>query len=364
MKIFVDLHHFDLYYSLQLLAKRLGWELYRPIGLEWKTEGYWNIGNDSEFTECMLSTQDGRCNEILSQYKTLEGKNWAVFSLHLPRIGSITSNGDGLYDVEDKSKDVYQQGITLEAFKNTKFDVIISSLPQHFPLFEKLRERYQPQAKHIFHHAAIGWQMPDGVKNVMVNSIPTQPLNDLHCISYKQEFDLQIFKKHPPTVLNQVHSYVHYPQTESFWKELDIANVSNNSAWNLKFIGKTLGPLDEIVIRSVDLASAIRNSAWTLHIKLGGESYGHVLHNSFAISRPVIINGDDFKDTSAGELLTDKTCIDISRCSIHEIQKKLIKASHYDEYYNMCINVMQRFKEVVNFDEDADRVRKFMENLQ
>jgi len=46
MKVFADLHHGDLFYSLQLLfEKRLKAELYRPVGIEWWKEGFWNVFN-------------------------------------------------------------------------------------------------------------------------------------------------------------------------------------------------------------------------------------------------------------------------------------------------------------------------------
>src|SRR4051794_30046592 len=42
--VLVDRHHSGLYRSLQLLAARLGWNLYTPTGHEWWDEGYWSFG--------------------------------------------------------------------------------------------------------------------------------------------------------------------------------------------------------------------------------------------------------------------------------------------------------------------------------
>lgn len=44
MRVLADYHHHDLFESLAILFEdRLGWELYRPIGMEWFDEGYWNF---------------------------------------------------------------------------------------------------------------------------------------------------------------------------------------------------------------------------------------------------------------------------------------------------------------------------------
>ena len=41
--LLADYHHHDLWESLELLCARLGWTLYRPIGMEWFDAGYWNF---------------------------------------------------------------------------------------------------------------------------------------------------------------------------------------------------------------------------------------------------------------------------------------------------------------------------------
>lgn len=357
MKIFSDLHHFDLYYSMQLLFEgRLGHELYRPIGVEWRDEGFWDIQKDPEFVECMLSHSDGRCAEILSKYETLAGKSWAVFSLHLPRIGKITDAGDGHFKVFDKSKGVEQKAVTLNAFKSMKFDVIISSLPQHFVMFEKLRRQYQPHAKHIFQMAAIGWPLPLGVKNAMLNTTPSTPLDGINYVYYKQEFDTNIFSYSASKCPTVIKSYVHFPTTESIWEGM-------NLPWEFKFVGKTLGRLTDIIVDSRDLASEMRNSGFTMHIKPGGESYGHILHNSYAMGRPVIINGADFKNTMGSDLLAPGTYIDASIYSPEEISviiKDIVNTNKYDE---MCERAYARFKEVVSFENDAKAVDEFLERL-
>ena len=44
MNVFCDFHHTELYHSIKLLFEdRLGFNLYRPIGMEWQEQGYWKV---------------------------------------------------------------------------------------------------------------------------------------------------------------------------------------------------------------------------------------------------------------------------------------------------------------------------------
>ena len=95
MKIFADLHHSSLFTSFKLLFEnRLGHRMYRPIGLEWFTEGFWkiaepynnNIGTVKQFLEPGNTPTDGTppLNQELSdcmtleQFKKLPVYKWAV----------------------------------------------------------------------------------------------------------------------------------------------------------------------------------------------------------------------------------------------------------------------------------------------
>lgn len=324
--------------------------------MDWKP--YWNLGGfDDEFDECLLSTQDGRCAEILSRYKTLEGRNWAVFSVHLPRIGEISQVGHGHYLIKDKSKDRWQHGITLEGFKNKNFDVVICSAPANQITFTGLVNTHAPQAKLIYYHSGINQNIFPSIKNVISNS-PIQVPDDTNYVQIRQEFSLNTFPG-PTWSYNhsRIRSYVHFPETEQLWNEL-------NLPWDFKFIGKTLGPLADINVNTRDLAWEIFGSGFTLHIKPGGESYGHVLHNSYAMGRPAIINANDFKGQIGGELLVPGSYIDIDECSVDELRTKLLRASEPDEHWKMCRIAFDRFKEIVDFDADAEKMEQFMERLQ
>lgn len=363
MRVLADLHHFDLYHSLELLfGKRLGFGVCRPIGMDWYPE-YWAISSDKQLAKLLLSTEPRYCFDWLHSRRTLIGLDWAVMSLHLTRIGRVEADPlqPGRYRVHDMSKHSWQDAITLEFFKNNQFDLLISSVPQHFPLFEKLRQKYQPQAKHIFYASAIGQKLPEGVKNVILNSPQEDTIPGINHVYCRQEFDLGTF--YPAGMPDRaatrlVKSYVHFPVTEQIWQRIGLPD------WTLRFIGRTLGPLNEVVVESSTIRDHMAVSSFTMHVKPGGESFGHILHNSFAVGRPVIINGNDFIGTQGGELLTSKTCLDVDRLSPEEVRKRLMETLEEPEQYReMQEACLARFKEVVDFDEDEKNIRQFLQDL-
>ena len=360
MKVFVDLHHFDLYYSLQLLFEdRLGWELYRPIGMDWKTEGFWaQHGHQDEVAECYLSTEDGRCAELLSRYDTLAGKSWAIYSLHLPRIGSIYDNLDGTFLIEDKSKvNCYQRGITLEAFKEMEFDIVISSVPIHAETFDRLVKEHQPTARHIF-HMGNRWPIPSNVRNVMSSS----PVDTTcHSIMYHQEFDLDVFRYQEPVDSHDITSYVYFPESAQLFKEIE----QHLSGIQCNFVGNIQGHKDDIVLTSQDLATRFHKSLFTWLIKPGGEGFGHVLFNSYACGRPAIIRRSDYKNLAGDSLLEDGvTCIFIDNRNATELSSVIQRLIDSNKHEDMCRAAYQRFCEVVNFDNEFVNIERFLGELK
>src|SRR5689334_1196720 len=118
MKLFVDLHHAGLYASLHyLFENRFGWELYRPIGLDWFTEGYWKIAEPY-----------GNAPDTIGQFLGLQQVN-------LPLQVQINKNPElkeeGLYEIYDTFHDFNHKAITLKKFKEMEFDIVISSFQPH-----------------------------------------------------------------------------------------------------------------------------------------------------------------------------------------------------------------------------------------
>lgn len=174
MKVFCDYHHVELFESLRILFEdRLGWELYRPIGLDWHKNNYWGVVNHIFFVHKFLYTA---CTE---QFLALENKEVSFFTelqRREPDNGHTVKNinqtliEDGLYSVESlEFPGQKYKAITFDYFKENKFDIIVSSIYNHVELFEDLKNKYQPQAKHIF-QAGNNWPPHPLAVNILSSS--------------------------------------------------------------------------------------------------------------------------------------------------------------------------------------------------
>lgn len=342
MKVLCDFHHEGLYYSLQLLfEKRLGFEFYKQIGLDWQTNGFWNV-----FPHPATAQQYLGLHNALTE----------------PELKCINTNyiiENEIFYVKDHSqKDNIQAAVTLDYFKENKFDILICSMPNHIEPFKKLIKLYQPQAKLIF-QMGNNWNNTFGVKNILSSIAPfyIQDKN-VNIVNYHQEFDLDLFKYIPPINHHQVNSYIHYMQEVNVLN--DYASTLSND-WKFNCYGCDMK--DGSLIQE-DIAQAYINSGWTWNIKPGGDGYGHTIYNSAACGRPFVIKLNYLKGCHALELMEDGvTCVDISKRSIHDNCILLNQLSRPDNHIKMCDNMYKRFKECVDFDYDEQLVRKFISNL-
>jgi hypothetical protein len=103
MRVLVDYHHHDLWESLELLfTDRFGWELLRPIGMDWFEQGYWN-----------------------------HERKWhgdAIARQYLEPWGSDVSDLDGRLSRLDTSHNRVQKLVTLEQARELRPDIVISTL--------------------------------------------------------------------------------------------------------------------------------------------------------------------------------------------------------------------------------------------
>lgn len=343
MKILSDHHHDDLFESLRILFEdRFQYDFYRPIGLEWYTEGYWDVYNHIDTATQYLGLQIG---EEFEKLEAEEGMNWM-------NRGSMEDHS-GTYVIPRFGHNKTHRAITLEAFKATKFDIIISSIPSHFKRFEKLISLYQPQAKHIF-QMGNNWAPPAGVKNVL-NSTTVAIPSSINSVRYHQEFDTSIFKpttiSDPRSVINMQH-YMHDPATFR-------ALRAKLPSWNFKEYGA--GNADGAV-ESTALASTIKESGFVYHVKRGGEGFGYNIHHAYACGKPMIVKSSLFKGMTAYPLFVDgETCVDIENKSIDQISENLEFMAN--DYARFSSNAFNKFKEIVDYEKEFERIKEFVRNL-
>lgn len=335
-KILADRHHSGLYASLLFtLEGRLGHEVFSPIGTEWFNEGYWRMAeiynNAVETISQYLGFQQGELQE------------------------------DGYYKILDPANNIYHRGITLDKFKEIDIDIIICTLPQHIDAYRELIRRFKPNAKLIYQIGNVDWHniIPwDKVDNILASVKEFKYPAGKHVLFYKQEFDLSIFHPTDSLVKNEIASFVNcLPNHEYFYSLKGVLSPE----YKLRSYGQSCP--DGIITTTSEMANIMNICKFGYHNKPHGDGYGHVIHNWFAVGKPVIINLSDYTDKLAGELLVDgKTCIDISNARFYELAD-IIKNISDLQYADMCGAVRDIFKEKVDFKHDAVNMREFLSNL-
>lgn len=351
MRILADLHHHDLYYSLQLLfEKRLGWEMYRPIGLDWYHQKYWQVYNHPATAQQYLSTDGLVPLNIHGEPVTKEHGEGAWVNKGSQEVTN------GFYSIPDTThvNPIPHKGITLEAFKNTKFDILLASMPAHIPTYRKLIQEYQPQAKFIF-QAGNNWNSLN-VENLLTSAKQSySSVPGANVCFYHQEFDLDFYKPGPCANPRSILNLQHLAGSADQLRQLEACLPG----WDVKICGagNRDGPVNELT-----LAQRIRDAGFIWHVKQQ-EGYGYNIHHAFACGRPMVVNAAWHQNYTAYPLYTDgTTVVDVSNKNTQQTADALIKAA--DTHQEWCENAYQRFTQVVNFDAEFEEIKKFLERLR
>lgn len=349
MKVFCDLHHGSLYYSLQLLfEKRLGWELYRPIGMEWYHEKFWTIADPYPEPLNTAGQYLGTDHEEYVPYKQLNGD----YKLE-----------DGIYYVYDPDHDIHQKAIRLDEFKKMDIGIVIASYLGNVTTFRRLVDLYKPKAK-LIHQMGNNWidSVDFGlVQNIMASTKAMALPQGINAVFYHQEFDVneftyteQIPQKRITCLMNNLNSY---PDAGSFF-ELEKAMPD----WQFKSFGAS--NRDDSIAGYKKVAQAIKDSMFIWHIKIGGDGYGHILHNAFACGRPPIVKKEYYHGQLGEELMKDgDTCICVDGLKLPDIAKKIEYYSDPVRYKAMSMKAFHKFNEKVDFNKEAEKLKNFLEVL-
>lgn len=317
LRILSDRHHAGLTESLRLLfEKRLGHELYFQKGMEWYPE-FWNVYSHVDTARQYLERE-------------LEGVN----------------------------------GITLEDFKNTKFDILIASIPQHIEPFKKLISQYQPQTKLIY-QVGNQWNVDSNiVKNVMASANIDIPPG-INGIIYHQEFDLNIFHYEPPKEGKKIYSFINCLNTVDLYKkdwELFLKLERLMPEWEFRSFGGQCR--DGYCTGPQEVANKMREATLIFQVKSEGDGFGHVIHSAAAVGRPLITRLSDYEGKLAEPLIDQITSIIIDSKSPEQIAKEIRKIYNTGCHEKMCLKAHEGFNHFINFDAEEQEIRKFLENLQ
>lgn len=353
MNIFTDFHHPALYYSLHLLfEKRLGHALYRPIGEEWSKSGYWKL-----LDLCINNYQrKEKLAELLIPDAVLPYANISW---------NTVLKDEGSYVVIGKSGSlpVEQRGVTLRQFKNIKFDLIISSFVGNIAPFKALSKEYQGNIKVVAQVGNVLWQDKnfDDVP-VMASVLPSEDYNTKEIVFYKQEIDADIFHPFNSPPDNILSSFV--SAMNSFTGDMaDFVAIEKRLSKKYKFLCYGKESRDGYLTNQKEIADIMRRSKFGINLKTIGDGFGHCIHDWFAVGRPVIFRESHYKGKLAGVMLKhQQTGLDLDAIETDNCID-IINNMSEEDYNSMCENVKKEFKVNVNFEQEAEKIKHFLETI-
>lgn len=353
--VFTDFHHASLLNSLILLfEKRLGGQVFRPIGRDWYDKGYWFVYDHPSTIEQYLgiggATPDGtaRLNE-------------PYMKSHFQR--------EGIYYCRDIDSGFYNKAITTDAFLSVPFDIVIASIPEHVEPYQRLCELH-PNRPKLIYQIGNEWNIPNNAaRNVMASANIIMPPIQVNFVGYHQEFDLDIFKFEPYNYdheFNEINSFVNcFGVQDNFTDDWNTFLRVENEMPDYRFNSYGGQCRDGAAHGSRQLAEKMKQSMFIWHTKAGGDGYGHVLFNSAAMGRPLIVKKEYYAGKLGEKLLIDGvTCITIDGLSVEHIVEKIRFYSQEALHRAMVNNVYQNFKQNVDFNADAERIKIFLDNLK
>jgi hypothetical protein len=343
MKVLADYHHHDLWESLELLCARLGWTLYRPIGMDWFEQGYWN------------HERKWHGDAIARQYLEPWGSDLPL----LTRLG----HGHRL----DASHGRYQHIVTLPAARDLRPDIVISTLAHNHEGMARFASEVGATFGLQIGNVRFGaqdmaedrWDL--ATFGLVSGRMPVEPPKP-HVV-YHQEFAVGAYNAPPRLDPFRVASFVQcYPESPTYGALTTLAPDAPEFSWRV-YGAYGSAPLDGYAAGNIgvcaDVTEAMRASDIAWHAKAWSDGFGHVIHQWFAVGRPVFGFEGYYRDQLAGPLWIDGvTSIDIERRSRDEVLAELRRIREdEDRHLRMCEAAAARFREVVNFDEEEQAIR-------
>ena len=356
--LLADYHHHDLGESLELMCARLGWTLVRPIGMDWFDAGYWNFERQWHGDAVAKQYLTPWGSDVPPNYT--DGYDWIPGKRH------------------DFSHNRWQNLVTLEQARYLKPDIVLASVAHNHEGFYNFAKSYTPKGRGGF-GATFGihlgnvrfsdidmqedrWDLADfGIVTTLLPSTPPKPHVVVH-----QEFDLDDFRHEPPvedgvfTVSSFVNCFAE--------NRVGYAQFRDTAALRPEYDWKVFGsygsaPEDEYAAGNLQPCSAVGDAmrasdvAW--HTKQWSDGFGHVIHDWFAVGRPVVGYQWYYESQLAGPLwqegVTSFDLTDKSPAESVAILDRLYQDP--DLRLRMGENAARRFREIVDFDEEERAIR-------
>jgi len=348
IRVLCDAIHADLWESLRLLFEvRLGWELYRPVGMEWQEQGIWRFEQHQPYGA-------GVAHQFLDPWPT-----------------DFTRSPDdplGWSERQDTTHpDEWLRLVTHEQARSQPWDLVLATLSEN----EQGLWRFSQDAGAHFgiqvgnQGAQNLWPLAEfGLLSVTTPGfIPWRP----H-VYYRQEFDLDLFAadygaEAHDLVMNRVQCTSQTPDHER-WRRMAALVPEARFRWygHCEPRDEWFGGDHPTTAEVADSMHAAR-IAW--HPKRWSDGYGHVIHNWFSIGRPVIGSAGYYADKLAGPLFEEGvTSFDMDRLTDGDLAGVVRMLLHdEDRWLTMCEASARRFRDVVDFDGEADAIRTMLHGI-
>ena len=339
MKVLADYHHHDLWESLELLCVRLGWTLYRPIGMDWFDSGYWNFERAWH--------EDRVAHQYLDPWGSdIDGRRY------------------------DPSHHRIQRLITLDEARDLRPDIVIASVAHnHEGLHRFATEVGATFGIHLgnvrFSHIDMAEDRWDLAQFGIVTTKLPEPVATPHVVVH-QEFSLDDFRYEPKTPGDRlaIASFVNcFAENERGYAQfVEVAQANPQHDWGV-YGSYGSKPEDEWARGNLNVcagvADAMRSCDIAWHTKQWSDGFGFVIHNWFAVGRPVLGYEWYYRNQLAGPLWQEGvTSFDITDKTAHEVGNLLSELGREPErIVAMGAAAAKRFREVVDYDAEEQAIR-------
>lgn len=344
MRVLCDAIHASLADSLRLLLEeRLGMEVYRPIGMEWHERGIWRFDATRPWGVDVA-------HQFLDPWDS---------DVPYP-TGGYSSRASTTYPGTS------QRLVTYEQARSEPWDIILSTLAENDPgwhgFAQEVGAHFGVQVGN--QDAPVAWPLAEfALLSVTTPGFtPWKP----H-VYYRQEFSLEDFAADAGSGAldsREVQTRVQCAATSEGYHlfrelarrtagELDWRWYGHCGEPDEHFGGDA--PTTQLVADQMHRARI----AW--HWKRWSDGYGHVIHNWSAIGRPMFVTRDYYQDKLAGPLFTDANSWNLERLGVDELEQVIRRLATDDAFYQeACIAASDRFREVVDFDAEAEAIGELL----
>lgn len=349
MRVLVDAIHADLLHSLRLLFEdRYGWEMFVPSGMAWYHSGIWRFEHER------LGDQVAR--QFLAEW-------------------GDDRQGPGDYSLRQDTTHPTRETkrVTLEQARATSWDLVIATLAENEAgLHGFARDVGATYGIQVGNQGALN-QL--GLADFVMSSV-TMPHVKLWMphVFYHQEFDLADFRfTYPPADRDLVATRVQcITETDEYARFRAVAGLVPEVRF--RHYGHC-GARDDLwggdAPTTAEVATQMRAAGIAWHDKRWSDGYGHVVHDWFAVGRPVIGSTryytgqtDGIEKLAAPLFVEGVTSFDMDRRSDAELAELVRRLATDDEYHwTISHQAYDRFREVVSFDNEAREIRKMLDNV-